>query len=328
MTRYLLGWIVVMCCSHGVLAGPVELFAEKEKDFGISPKGTVLVHYFRFTNTTTQTITVGQPRVSCGCVTPALTANKVEPGQTAAVIAYMDTRRIQHAGIPKTVTIFVPVYRPHLEEVALKVTTITRDDLLMSPDTLAFGTVAKGQGGTVSTKVTFTSDPNWKVEKATSTGAYVKADFKLSSRSGTIVTYEVTAQLDKDCPIGNWTSDIYLETNNAAVAKLRIPVTVNVVPVVSVKPDAVSFGPLTPGRDAQQIVTLEGKKPFKIVEVQGAEGPLRVKVDREVAQASHTITIIVSPQEVGGLNQVVTIVTDNPDQPVVVVPVTAQVLPK
>ena len=30
---------------------------------------------------------------------------------------------------------------------------------MMSPDTLAFGNVTKGKGGKVSTKVTFTSDP-------------------------------------------------------------------------------------------------------------------------------------------------------------------------
>lgn len=328
MARYLLVALLLSIGNSWALAGPAELFSEKEKDFGVSPKGTVLVHYFRFTNTTGQTVTLGQPRVSCGCVTPALTANKVEPGQTAAVIAYMDTRRIQHAGVPKTVTIFVPVYGPNLEEVALKVTTITRDDLLMSPDTLAFGTVTKGQGGTVSTKVTFTSDANWKVEKATSTGAYVQADFKLSSRNGTIVTYEVTARLDKDCPVGNWTSDVYLETNHPAVSKLRIPVTVNVVPAVSAKPETVSFGDLRVGRDAQQIVTLQSPKPFKIVDIQGAESPLSVKVDSNLAQASHTVTIIVSPQEAGSLNRRLTIMTDHHDQPAVVVPITAQVLPK
>ena len=32
-----------------------------------------------------ETITLGQPRVSCGCVTPALTANRLAPGESAAV---------------------------------------------------------------------------------------------------------------------------------------------------------------------------------------------------------------------------------------------------
>src|SRR5262245_29417337 len=130
MTRYVLGIAGVLAFSTLALAGPGDLFEEKEKDFGISPKGTVLVHYFRFTNNTNQTITVGQPRVSCGCVTPALTHNQIAPGETAAVIAYVDTRRIPQAGVTKTVTVYVPFLTPNLEEVALKVSTITRDDLI------------------------------------------------------------------------------------------------------------------------------------------------------------------------------------------------------
>src|SRR6476619_6419490 len=103
MTRFVLGIVLVLATGPLALAGPDDLFVEKEKDFGVSPKGTVLIHYFRFTNNTKQTITLGQPRVSCGCVTPALTKNQVAPGETAAVIAYMDTRRIPNAGVTKTV---------------------------------------------------------------------------------------------------------------------------------------------------------------------------------------------------------------------------------
>ena len=144
MTRFILGIVAVCSFSGLALAGPADMFEEKEKDFGVSPKGTVLVHYFRFTNNTKNTVTLGQPRVSCGCVTPALSKNQLAPGETAAVIAYMDTRRIQYAGVTKTVIVYVSFHSPTFEEVALKVTTVTRDDLLMSPDTLAFGTVTKG----------------------------------------------------------------------------------------------------------------------------------------------------------------------------------------
>jgi len=328
MTRFVLGIVCVLAFGQLAWAAPAHLFDEKEKDFGVSPKGTVLIHYFRFTNNTKQTITLGQPRVSCGCVTPALTKNQVAPGETAAVIAYMDTRRIQQAGVTKTVIVFVPFIAPMMEEVSLKVTTVTRDDLLMSPDTLAFGTVSKGKGAKVSTKVTFTSDANWEVKKATSTGGYVAADFKLASRNGSIVTYDVTATLDKDCPAGNWTSDIHLETSNAAVAKLRIPVTVNVVAALAASPEAVSFGNVKMGTAPEQKVTLQGKTPFKILEVKGADDQLSVKVDTKTAQAVHTVVIAANPKAMGGFTRTVEIVTDNKEQPSVIVQVTAKVVNK
>jgi hypothetical protein len=87
MSRYVLGIVAVLVCTGLAAAGPADMFEEKEKDFGVSPKGTTLVHYFRFTNNTTQAVTLGQPRVSCGCVTPALTKNHLAPGESAAVIA-------------------------------------------------------------------------------------------------------------------------------------------------------------------------------------------------------------------------------------------------
>ena len=211
MIRFLMGLVGVLAFSPLAWAGPGDLFDERDKDFGVSPKGTVLVHYFRFTNTTNQTINVGQPRVSCGCVSASLSSNRLAPGETAAVIAYMDTRRIPHAGVTKTVLVYVPFYTPNLEEVALRVTTVTRDDLMMSPDIIAFGTVNKGQGSKITTKVTFTSDPNWTVNKVISTGGYIRAEAKLGARNGGAVTYDVTATLDKDCPAGNWTSDSILK---------------------------------------------------------------------------------------------------------------------
>jgi hypothetical protein len=328
MSRYLLGIVGIVAFGGMALAGPADMFEEKEKDFGVSPKGTTLIHYFRFTNNTKQTVTLGQPRVSCGCVTPALTSNRLAPGETAAVIAYMDTRRIQYAGVTKTVIVYVPFQSPTFEEVALKVTTVTRDDLLMSPDTLAFGTVSKGKGSKATTKVTFTSDPNWTVKKASSTGIYVKPEFKLASRDGSTVTYEVTTTLDKDCPAGNWTSDIYLETSNAAVAKLRIPVTVNVVAHVAAKPEIVSFGDVKMGSSREQQVTIQGNSPFKILEVKGGDDQVTVKIDKNATQASHTLIITMNPKAKGGVNRTVEIVTDNKEQPSVIVPITAKVVEK
>ncbi len=227
---------LVSVSSAPVLAGPADLFSEKVKDFGTSPRGTVLIHHFRFTNTTDQTLTLGAPRVSCGCTSASASKDRVGPGETAAIIAHMDTRRIATPNATKSVTIFVPFGEPAREEVALRVQTVCRDDLMMSPDMLAFGTVRAGQGGTVSTKVTFTSDSDWKVTESATTSRYLGVQHKLESRTGGLVTYEITATLNKDCPAGNWTADVRLKTSNADVATLRIPVTVRVADPVAMNP--------------------------------------------------------------------------------------------
>src|SRR5262245_17494111 len=112
MNRLLLATVALLATVTTAWAGPGDLFTQKENDFGVSPKGTVLVHYFRFTNTTNQTITVGTPRVSCGCVSAAMSSYRIAPGETAAVIAYMDTRRITTPNVTKSVLVYVPFTSP------------------------------------------------------------------------------------------------------------------------------------------------------------------------------------------------------------------------
>ena len=330
MNRLVLALASVLTTAMTAWAGsPSDLFSEKVMDFGTTPKGSVLVHYFRFTNTTNQTMTLGTPRVSCGCTAASLSKNTLAPGESAAVIAYMDTRRIPTPNVTKSVIVYVPFIGPVQEEVALRVQTVARDDLMMSPDTLDLKTVTKGKTAKVSTKVTFTSDPNWKVTEATSTGAYVKAEFKEESRSGNFVTYEVTATLDKDCPAGNWTSDINLKTSNAAVAKLRIPVNVNIVaPAVAASPEVVTFSNLPMGTSTEKKLTLESGTPFKIVDVKGVDEQLKVVIEKTEASAIHTLILAANPKETAGFTRTVEIYTDNKDQPKVIVPVIAKVIQK
>lgn len=328
MSRILLAVAACAVTAGPVFAGPADMFEEKVKDFGTTPRGPVLTHYFLFTNNTKQTLTLGQPRVSCGCTSAALVKNQVAPGETSAIVAYMDTRRIQTAGVTKAVLVYVPFLGPTQEEVTLKVQTVCRDDLMYSPDTLALGTVRKGQTPKVSTKVTFTSDPKWEINKSTSTGAYVHVEHKLESRNGSTVTYVVTATLDKDCPAGNWTSDINLETSNTAVAKLRIPVTVNVTTPVAVSPEAVQFGNLALGTASEKQVTLKSGTPFKILEVKGSDEQLDVKVESKDAKPVHIITLSANPKTAGGFTRTVEVVTDNKEQPKVIIQVAGKVTPQ
>jgi len=329
MNRLMIAIAVAMASAAPVWAGPGDLFTEKTMDFGVSPKGTVLVHYFRFTNTTNQPLILGNPRVSCGCTSAAVSTNRVAPGESAAVIAYMDTRRIPTPNVPKSVLVYVPFLGPSQEEVTLRVQTVARDDLMMSPDTIAFGTLKKGQGGKATTKVTFLSDPNWQITEATSTGGYVKAEVKQDTRSGGLVTYEVTATLDKDCPAGNWVSDINLKTSNPAVAKLRIPVTVNVVPSsLAATPEVAAFGNVALGSTPEKKITLQSRAPFKILKVNGVDEQLKVVIEKSEASPVHTIILAANPKEMGGFTRRVEIITDNKDQPKIIVPVTAKVVNK
>ena len=229
----------------------------------------------------------------------------------------MDTRRIPQANVSKTVIVFVTVQSAgRVEEVQLRVTSVARDDLVMAPETFAFGTVRQGQGGKVTTKLTLYSDPNWQVTEAESSGVYVKATAKkldkLVNESG--VSYEVTATLDPACPVGNWTADVYVKSTAAGMQRLRIPVTVNVIAPIAVNPEAVNFGTVTAGTAADQKVMLQGSQAFKILEVKGADAELEIGPAGPVSRPVHILKLTLTAKDAGKVSKVVEVVTDHPEQ--------------
>ncbi len=73
---------------------------------------------------------------------------------------------------------------------------------------------------------------------------------------------------------------------------------------------------------------IQSAEPFKILEIKGADETVVVKVEKNVAQAVHTVVISANPKAIGGIARQIEIVTDNKDQPTVIVPVTAKVVNK
>jgi hypothetical protein len=325
MLRLFSSIMVTIGLINPVLAGgAADLFSERVKDFGASPRGALLVHYFRFTNTTDHPLVLGTPRVSCGCVSAALSSQRVAPGETAAVIAYMDTRKIPTPNTLKSFTIYVPFLSPMVEEVALRVQTIARDDLSITPETIEFGTLASGQGGRRTATITFLGDAHWQITSVVSTGGYVRAELSPPQRQGQRVSYTITAILDKNCPAGNWICELLLRTNHPGMSHIRIPVTVVVTPpVVAAKPQTVTFGQVTVGQTTEQQLTLEADRPFRILQVRGADEQVQVILNGDQPSQSHTISIMVRPQGIQPIHRTLEFHTDNPRQPVI--PVIVQV---
>jgi hypothetical protein len=303
-----------------VATGAYGYFSETSKDFGVTPRGPVLVHYFALKNNSGTNVTIGQPRVSCGCVRAEILKSQLAAEESTVVAAYMDTRRIPQANVVKSVTIYVPFYSPQTEEVQLRVQAIARDDLVISPDSLAFGTLKQGQTGKATTKLTFYSDSNWRITEATSTGAYIKVNATPGSRQGNEVSYEIVATLDPTCPVGNWTADVWLKTTTPGLDRVRIPVTVNVVSPISIKPDQIDFGQATIGKLVEQKVILQANEPFDIKDIKTTTPGLEVTPVAKGARPVHILKMQFTPASSGKMKSAFEVLTDLAIQPKVTIP--------
>ena len=328
MWRFACTLVLLTGLAASARAGAPDYFSETTKDFSTTSIGPVLVHFFPIKNTTKEVINLGTPRIGCGCVAASLMKNKLAPGETTYLVAYMDTKKIpaQQRNTFKTVTVTVPFLNPVQEEVVCKVSCVAREDLFFSTDSLAFGTVAKSAGGKTTLKVTMFNQPNLAIKDATSTGKFVKVETKAVKGENGQSTIEVTATLDPDCPMGNWMSEVYLTTNVVGMGKIRVPVTVNITESIAVSPAEVKFGDVASSeKPSSQQVMLTGKDPFKILEVKVPTGAVTVTQVTEGTRASHILKVNVAADTEGEVKRTIEIVTDSKTQPKLIVPVSALV---
>ena len=218
----------------------------------------------------------------------------------------MDTRRF--TGI-KTVTIYVTFDQPKFEEVRLWIQANGRDDVSVTPDALAFGQVKRGTTPTAAVTVSLLGNPQWKITEAVSESNYVQMSLK-ELKAGNGVSYEVSAALRADAPVGKWYTDVWLKTNNPAIPKVRVPLNVEIESALSASPSPVVLGQIKVGTQGERQVIIFGIKPFKITAIKGGEEPLIVKDTNDESAARHVLSVKVKSDQVGEWTRKLRIITD------------------
>ncbi len=300
------------------------MFDELSKDFGSVARGPVQVHAFRVVNNTKQQINISSVRVSCGCTSASVVKPLLNPGEETAVVARMDTSRF--IGV-KSVTIFVQFDRPTFEEVRLWVQANARNDFSVSPDGLVFGEVKRASSPSLSNTITFYGNQT-RVTEVKSESNYVQASIKEVKGADGQPAYELTAKLREDVPIGKWYTDVWVKTNNPEYPQIRVPLTMDVQPGLSVSPDAVSLGQVAVNGESERRVIIRGAKPFKITGFKGSDDQLSVHDNTTDSKAVHVLTVKLKPGKAGDLNRNLRVETDLPDDNMIEFVVSAQVTPR
>jgi hypothetical protein len=301
------------------------LFEELSKDFGSVPRGPTLQHPFRVKNNTNGVVTISNVRVSCGCTTAHALKTQLNPGEETAILAQMDTTRF--SGL-KTVTIYVQFGQPGFEEVRLWVQANGRDDVSVSPDTLALGRAKRGSSPSATTTITFLGQPQSQILEAKSDSNYVLASFKEVGREGVEARYQLTARIRPDTPVGKWFTDIWVKTNNPAMPRVRVPLTVEIESALSLSPAAVSLGQVQVGGEVERKLVLRGAKPFKVTGVRGTDSQLSVRASTAESKQVHVLTVTLKGRQPGELERTLRIVTDLPEDNEIDFLAKGQVLPQ
>ncbi|HEY7326240.1 MAG TPA: DUF1573 domain-containing protein [Gemmataceae bacterium] len=326
MLRYGLVVVAVLAAAGPALSANWAdgLFEEFSKDFGSVPRGPTLSHAFKVVNNTRETVNIASLRVSCGCVSATAHKGSLEPGETTHLVARMDTTRFTGH---RTVTIYVQFNQPAFQEVRLWVQANCRNDFSITPDTLAFGQLKRGGTPTASVLLAFYGNTDAQITEVKCESNYIQPRVQEVRRSDSEVTFQVTAQLRSDAPVGKWYTDVWVKTNSAGAPPIRVPLNVEIESALSVNPETVTLGPIKTQSESERRVIVRGVKPFKIDKVLGTNDRLLVHVDSKLAKPVHVLTIKLKAGDPGELNRTLSVLTDLADDNRIDFHISANVVP-
>jgi len=296
------------------------MFEDHSKDFGSVPRGPAVTHPFRLTNNTGQPVHIAGVRVSCGCTSASAEEEDIEPGKSTVINARMDTLRFVNR---KSVTIYVTFDRPRWAEVRLLVTANGRDDIYISPESFALGQAKRGTRP--SGTITVTLYNGARITEIERESNYILPSAKQIKRDSGELSYEITATIRADCPVGKWYSDLWLKTNNPSMPRVRVPLSVEIQTPLTISGGTVALGTVKPGTQAERKVVVRGTKPFKITRVQGTDDELTVKDSTTESKEVHVLTVTFRPTREEDLNRKLKVITDLKDEGEVEFEATAKV---
>jgi uncharacterized protein DUF1573 len=327
MFRYSFVVLVGLLSAAPALAGSwgEGLFDEFSKDFGSVPHGQVLNHPFTVKNNTGQTVTISGVRVSCNlCTSATVLKGQLKSGEETSVSVRMDAGKF--LGV-KTVYIYVTFSEPQYDEVRLWIQANSRDDVNLTPDTLAFGRVKRGAAAAKSATITFYGGVPSEITGVESESNYVQAKAGAARRGGNEVSYDVSVKLRPDTPVGKWFTDVWVKTNNPSLPRVRVPLTVEIESALTLSTSTLSLGEVKVGATAEKKLVVRGSTPFKVTSVKGADAGIEVKPDTADSKAMHVLTVRLKGDKAGRVNRTLKVITDLKDDGEVEFTAKAQVVP-
>jgi len=316
--------IVIAVAGQLPAAQVSSLFRSTTHDFGTVARAAKTEFRFEFVNPYSQAIHVRSVRTSCGCTTPIIETENVEPGARGSILARFNTGT--HTGA-RSATITVSFDRPQYTEIQLNVKGYIRSDVVFNPGEVAFGTIREAQESTSTVDVDYAGRSDWKIVDVTSQDSFISIKADEMSRSGGRVKYRLAVTANAQAPSGLLQTEIIVQTNDRNLTRIPIKVNANIQADVAVTPQTMALGNLQPGDSIRQVVIVRGYQPFHIVEINSREFDIRFDPIAE-AKPLHTLPLTLSPKNgTGEVKGKIFVKTDLPGDQVVEVGAVYNVMP-
>jgi hypothetical protein len=269
MNRVVLG----MVCASLMLLGGISpgisqaatwaesAFPIRSHDFGTVAVAAKTEFLFPVVNQSSFPMHLSSVRASCGCTTPTIQTNYLQPGQTGYIKAKFNTDTFRGK---KGATVTVVIDQPQYAEVQLKVDGYIRSDMVLHPGSLEFGNVTQGEAVSKSTKVLYAGRSDWQIVDVKTNKPWLLPKVKETVRKGGTINYELAIEVRENAPEGYFQDEVVVVTNDRNKPYVPLRISGQVESVLTLSPQSIALGSLKPGEAVTTRLVLIGKQPFQI----------------------------------------------------------------
>lgn len=240
---------------------PDNAFAVRNHDFGTVAVGAKTEFVFPVFNPLSQRMHIRSVRASCGCTTPIVQTEYIEPGQAGSILARFNTGTFRGK---KGATLTVVIDQPFYTEVRLRVDGYIRSDMVFHPGSIDFGSINQGEPASKSTQILYAGRADWDIVDIRSNVPWLLPSKKLNSRGSGRADYEMTITVREDAPTGFFQNEIVVITNDTKRPQVPFQVSGRVESPLSISPQAIAMGSLKLGQSVEKMLVLKGARPFKV----------------------------------------------------------------
>lgn len=308
------GAMVVVCTvanfvSAQSLTEQIIPAAGRAHDFGSVARAAKTEHRFEIRNPFKQPMHLSSISASCGCTTPIIETQTIQPGETGSVLARFNTGTFSG---DRKASLNLTIDQPTFMQVQLNVKGYIRTDIVINPGELNFGTVPEGEVKEVEANVEYAGRSDWKITGLHSNSSFISATFEETQRANGRVAYKIKAKLSPDGQTGAQSTMITLQTNDNRLKSVPLAVNAQIQAPLSVSPGSVALGEMKPGQPMTQRILVKGTQPFQIVDVQVPDMQVNFEPTSE-AKAIQFLNVTLTPESTlssGSGKSRMTIITD------------------
>jgi hypothetical protein len=239
-------------------------FPIKSHNFGTVAVAAKTEFRFPVYNNFSSTMHIQAVRASCGCTTPIIETNYINPSQSGAIRARFNTDAFRGK---RGATLTVVIDQPFYSEVRLRVDGYIRSDMVFHPGAIEFGKLNQGEAVTKAAKVYYAGRDDWEIADVQCNRPWLMPSVSEITRGGGRVNYELAVAVREDAPTGFFQDELLLMTNDRTMPRVPLRVSGQVDSALTISPQAIALGSLKPGQSVTQKMILLGRKPFTIASI-------------------------------------------------------------